>query len=123
MSLTCPECSVPFRVGDALCDDWRDPARSFGCPHCGAFLTTLPGPARVKLRSGILVGVVAVPAFMLLGRGLVLGDGPVLLLSGLATIGALTLLASDLWGASRRLVRTGHRRPPGQASGSSAAPE
>jgi hypothetical protein len=33
----CPSCEEKFSHQDALCEDWRDTKRSFGCPHCGLF--------------------------------------------------------------------------------------
>ena len=40
MHTTCPSCSERFSRRSALCDDWKDPKRAFGCPHCGTFFYT-----------------------------------------------------------------------------------
>lgn len=37
MTTTCTCCQSEFRASQALCEDWNDPQRSFGCPHCGTF--------------------------------------------------------------------------------------
>lgn len=37
MKMKCPECGGEFNAQTALCEDWRDPNKSLGCPHCGTF--------------------------------------------------------------------------------------
>lgn len=36
--LRCPECNAPIDLTTALLEDWDDPARRLGCPHCGLWL-------------------------------------------------------------------------------------
>jgi hypothetical protein len=36
-AFTCPRCSARFTLRTALCADWDDPRRNFGCPACGTF--------------------------------------------------------------------------------------
>jgi len=33
----CPTCSETFSHRTALCENWRVPEKSFGCPHCSTF--------------------------------------------------------------------------------------
>ncbi|MEE4301834.1 MAG: hypothetical protein V2J24_20520 [Pseudomonadales bacterium] len=110
MAVTCPECAARFRLSDALCDDWRDPDRALGCPRCGVFLRVEQGPERVGLRSGLLSGFCATPAFMLLGHGYVHADAVVMFLAGLVSVGVFALWYVDGWGRARRFVPSGHRR-------------
>ena len=35
----CPHCGARFSNRAALCEDYRNPEGSFGCPACGVFLT------------------------------------------------------------------------------------
>lgn len=37
MPLTCTVCDYKFEERAAVCIDWRDPERSFGCPQCHTF--------------------------------------------------------------------------------------
>lgn len=38
MHYTCPQCGGEFDDTTVYCEDWRDPKRNFGCPHCKTFL-------------------------------------------------------------------------------------
>ena len=33
----CPVCANSFSNRSAVCEDWRIPEKSFGCPHCQSF--------------------------------------------------------------------------------------
>jgi rubredoxin len=54
----CAPCGHIFTEGEALCEDWTDPARSFLCPSCGERLvraervdaTLVPSPLRLRAR-------------------------------------------------------------------------
>lgn len=48
MAIKCPECSNKFTMREALCEDWADPDKSFGCPHCGTFFVKDMRPSDKK---------------------------------------------------------------------------
>jgi len=37
MARKCPNCSFKITARNQLCDDYRDPAKAYGCPGCGTF--------------------------------------------------------------------------------------
>lgn len=75
MSYKCLHCQKSFTARQALCEDWRDPEKSVGCPHCGLFQKQ---DLRPNLQQSILVGVmaggIATPAVFLVGRGISSAD-------------------------------------------------
>lgn len=40
----CPSCGNRFTAQQVYCEDWHDPMRNFGCPHCHTFLQRLTRP-------------------------------------------------------------------------------
>lgn len=110
MALTCPACSERFSLSEALCDDWRDPERSLGCPHCGTFIVRAPGPDRTAIRVGVLLGFVGVPAVQLFSHGYRGGDEHVMTFAAMVVVGWLALMFVDVWSSSNRMVPSGHRR-------------
>ena len=51
---SCPGCGARIVAREALCDDWRDPTRSLGCPQCGLWLVR---NGRMRVYWGRLVPV------------------------------------------------------------------
>jgi len=47
----CPNCEFKITARNQLCDDYRDPAKAYGCPACGTFYL-LPGAQRSWRRRG-----------------------------------------------------------------------
>jgi len=115
MATRCPECAQKFTAHTALCEDWRDPEKSFGCPHCGTFFVKdmNPGKREQWLPTVFLVGMV-VPAANLAFRyfyegapSWVLFYSVVILISATAIcIGSASTLLRPLekspWQGSRR---------------------
>ncbi len=110
MAVTCPECTTRFRLSEALCEDWRDPDRALGCPHCGVFLRVERGPERTGLRSAILGGFCGAPAGMLFAHGYVTGDAAVIVLTGVVMFGVFGLWYADNWGRAMHFVPSGYRQ-------------
>ena len=100
MSHKCPGCARTFSAQQALCEDWRDPKKSFGCPHCGHFIyKDLRPNIRQSVAVGIMAGGIATPAVMLLGRGILGGDGLSLLYGAIILISCVAVLLVSLWGS------------------------
>ena len=117
MATTCPVCGERFSLRQALCEDWQDPERSHGCPHCGTFLVRAPGPDRLGIRVAVLVVLVGMPCCQLLGHGYRSGDETVTLFAAIGTVGWFALMFVDVWSKSNRLVPSGHRRESGVSAG------
>ena len=70
MATKCPSCSKKFNARQALCHDWKDPNRSFGCPHCGTFFVKDMAPnLSESAQTGLVVGGIAVPGMWVTWRG------------------------------------------------------
>ncbi len=37
MANKCPNCEFKITARNQLCDNYRDPAKAYGCPQCGTF--------------------------------------------------------------------------------------
>jgi hypothetical protein len=71
MATKCPECSNKFKIQETLCDDWRDPNKSFGCPHCGTFFVKDMRPKhKSSLVSSLFMAGIFLPATNILFRQL-----------------------------------------------------
>ncbi len=57
---TCASCGQRFHGSEAHCEDWRDPARSLGCPHCGTYLMPIPDRWRLGRLLAVFVAVLAI---------------------------------------------------------------
>jgi len=77
MATKCPECSKKFTARTALCDDWRDPNKAFGCPHCGTFYVKDMNPNKREdwIANLFAVGMM-VPAANIVTRHLIEGNEP-----------------------------------------------
>lgn len=108
MADTCTGCGARFAKKDALCDDWRDPARAYGCPHCGMFFHKDMNPTHTH---SILAGLFSFGLVFLCSQAaqyFVMQSQ--WLWAVLSVLPALGLLGVFIW---KRLLR----RPPLQASG------
>ena len=69
--MKCTECLHRFSAREALCEDWRDPEKCYGCPHCGTFYVKDPKP---RVDAGFVGAVIAcgvsMPAFAVLMFGI-----------------------------------------------------
>jgi hypothetical protein len=93
MSTKCLECEHEFSLHEALCEDWRDPEKSFVCPNCGTFYKKEMRPQyRSSLIVGIMAGGVATPAAMIVGTYFSSGDKVVLFLGGAILFSCFAIL-------------------------------
>lgn len=75
MKAICTECGHVFLYKDAVCEDWSDENRRFGCPRCGMFFRKLQDVNRVQSWTrDILMSGVFLPACFILGLHLTDGD-------------------------------------------------
>ena len=76
MKSKCPECGNKFSLQEALCEDWRDPDRSHGCPQCGTYLTKkkMTTSRQLSLINGISFSGIVIPALALIGPSISSGD-------------------------------------------------
>ena len=82
MKTKCQVCESRFSASEALCDDWKDPERSFGCPQCGTFyVKDLKPDTKAGAVAGCFGGGVGTASIMLLAHGLKVSDDKVVLLS------------------------------------------
>ena len=78
MATKCPECSHKFTRREALCVDWKDPEKSFGCPNCGTFFTKgVPYEASTALAGGIAAGGILCPATFIASSQIINENGDV----------------------------------------------
>tara|TARA_B110001452_G_scaffold258799_1_gene254413 strand:+ start:55 stop:414 length:360 start_codon:yes stop_codon:yes gene_type:complete len=111
MSTKCPECGEKFTARKALCDDWNDPNKSFGCPHCGVFFVRKSSPKdRTDLKNGIISGGIMVPASMLIGRYFVNGDILDLFYGVVIFSSCIAIQKIDSVQFGRALVRSAHNK-------------
>lgn len=111
MPVKCPECSNTFRSNNALCVDLNDPKKSFGCPHCGTFFLRRDNHhTKDNWKQTLFLLGIMLPVLNLMflyyrdgGPHYVLGNGAIILLSGIAIC-----LITELPFA-RPLVKSGFR--------------
>ena len=68
-STVCDACGHQFSNRDALCHDWQEPSKAFGCPSCHTFYEKEEGELTPETRIGVLSGGVCVPALMIFTHG------------------------------------------------------
>ena len=111
MATTCKECSQMFCLEDALCDDWKDPNKSFGCPHCGTFYYKDMRPDyRNSTKSGIFAGGILVPASMTLGVGISTDQLQLVFLGSCIVLSTLVIIFMDSVNLFGPLKKSEHRR-------------
>lgn len=98
MATTCPNCSIRFSKRDALCHDWNDPQRSFGCPSCNTFyIKKKTRHLSQQTRIGIIVGGVMAPAMWIFWRGVVADEPQLTVYAGIIIVSILLIgVYSDL---------------------------
>lgn len=96
MSFECTKCGTEFSRATAVCENPRDPARSFGCPNCGAFFMRDPRDLQGKeaVKRAVLSGGVLLPACLILGNSIYIDTPPSPLLS-VAIIASTFFLIQD----------------------------
>ena len=75
MATKCPNCELKFRAKEALCVDWKDPEKSFGCPHCEKFfIRDMNSKKEQPIIAALVASGIMMPAFNLLIRAIDAGD-------------------------------------------------
>jgi hypothetical protein len=106
-------------MSEALCEDRKDPERSFGCPSCGAFFigSSRPTlwPSLAASLVGILVGVgIAIPAITMLAAGVRSDDALVIVNSSIILASVIAIaaiaIAFAILGARSALKVSPYRR-------------
>ena len=115
MAITCPTCQYNIEISKALCDDWRDPNRSFGCPNCGTFYVKDMNPSKKYVwLIGISVGGIFMPALWVLLEGIKTSDTLLMGYGGLIMLALFPVLAialSPLMPLRGQLEPSGYQRP------------
>ena len=107
MAKICPECSAKIRPTEALCDDWQDPNKAFGCPNCKTFLVKSPNTGmQDETKTTIVSAGIFVPAAMLIGQYFRIKDPVTLMLSLIILGAAFMLLFADIWPAKSMLYKS-----------------
>ncbi len=93
MATTCPECAQKFTARTALCEDWTDPERSFGCPHCGTYFIKDMNPNRKQewIETLFVVGML-LPAVNVLFRQLFHDADPFVVVNTLSIVIAAAVI-------------------------------
>lgn len=53
----CGDCSALFNEQEAICEDWRDPAKSLICPKCYSYLAVPKNPKTRYVFAAAIVGL------------------------------------------------------------------
>ena len=110
MKTTCEVCDRKFSASEALCDDWKDPERSFGCPECGTFYVKNMKPdSKAGLLAGGLGGGAGTASMMLLSHGIRQSDEKVIMLSTVIIVFGLIGAAIAISLSKQPLVRSPYR--------------
>lgn len=100
MATKCPNCGLKFRASEALCVDWRDPERSFGCPHCETFFVKDMNSKTGHSIIGALVGVgILGPSFNILFGSIDEGDRSLTTQSATIIISVFLCILVLVWGS------------------------
>jgi len=92
MRYECQECQHVFGEREVLCIDWRDPAKSFLCPHCE---TALRRPEHHEVQAH-LHGMDVTPSSTRILYGVFFGVGLFLIPVGLVVMSPSSLTAGIL---------------------------
>ena len=88
----CTSCGSKFSASEALCDDWKDPEKSYGCPACGTFYVKDMRPRWLPaVVGGLAGGGIGTPAVFLLMDGIRSGDTQNIVMSGSIILSLLAL--------------------------------
>jgi len=110
-SISCLECDKKFNDKTALCDDWNDPQKSFGCPHCGTFYLKDRKPSRQQgLKAGIIGGGIIAPCGMMIGRYFQGGDIMFLVFGLIILCSVIGIVLLDNKQPAEKLVKSAYQR-------------
>ncbi len=106
----CSACGSEFKASEALCDDWRDPNKSFGCPRCGTFFVNDMKPNYSgSLTGGLLGGGVMTPSVLLFADSFRSGNVKAMAFTGIIAISAFIVLFVQLRNTREKLVISSYR--------------
>ncbi|WP_445768400.1 hypothetical protein [Rheinheimera sp.] len=109
--ITCLECGHKFNDKTALCDDWNDPQKSFGCPHCRTFYLKDRKPSRRQgLKAGIIGGGIMTPSGMMIGRYFQSGDIMFLVFGVIILASVIGVIVLDDKQPADKLVKSPYSR-------------
>ena len=109
----CINCGKRFSASNALCDDWKDPEKAYGCPACGTFLVMDMRPRWLPaLVGGLAGGGIGTPAILMLVDGIRSSNAQIVVMSGSILI-SLLILAFIFGRTGREEVRISPYRREG----------
>ena len=108
-STICDECGHKFSNKDALCHDWQEPDKAFGCPNCHTFYVKEDGKLADYTRSGISTAGILTPASMILGYALSSDQNNLVFLSCAIIISWVIIVAYPSLPFGKKLVRSDYQ--------------
>ncbi len=94
MAKKCPACGNKFSMRTAICDDWKDPGKSFGCPHCETFFIKDMNPNKRQNLISLLFAVgMVIPAVNIVFRYFLHGGDTYILFNAACILGSAILIA------------------------------
>lgn len=110
MATTCQKCDRKFTARQALCHDWRDPERSFGCPHCFTFYVKDMAPKlSVSVTIGITVGGILLPAMWVFWKGLFSDQYAFMVYGALIFLSTISIALATTFAWRQPLVESKYR--------------
>lgn len=107
----CIACGTSFKASEAICDDWRDPNRSFGCPKCGTFYVKDMRPRHSEsLIGGLLGGGVLGPTVLLFADALGSNNVKTMVLTGIIFIAVWCVIGIRIINSKSELEVSPYRR-------------
>ena len=107
-STVCDECGHEFSNKDALCHDWQEPSKAFGCPSCHTFYVKTDSELEVERRNAILTAGVSLPAIMIITHGLLTDQYNLVFLSAAIVVSVVYVVIYPLLFA-KKLVRSNYK--------------
>lgn len=93
----CPECNNSFSSRGALCEDWKNSKKSFGCPQCGTFFEKDLRPiSSQSYITGIISGGIFIPAFSIVTGYFKSGELMSLLYGGTILVSCIAIYAIQI---------------------------
>ena len=109
----CSVCQHEFSHSEALCDDWRDPNKSFGCPKCETFFVKDMNPrSSESIVGGLVGGGILTPAVFLLTNGIRNNDITIIVMSSIIIVTVFGILFSKLVKPRTKPEISSYKRAP-----------
>ena len=116
LSAVCDECGHQFRHKEALCHNWREPAKAFGCPSCHTFYVKEEGKLTDSTKRGILAVGIVLPAAQIFWRSFLTQQYDLMVQSGAILISFAFLGIYPLLPFGKKLVRSSYQPGPSSTS-------